>query len=165
MSLEESVAVCDRCRVSVVKESRKSALLATLRKEKMAPGESLSVIIDAGAMVVSLVALPHRRHGHGGSRRASLPSLGGTSVSLVRYAPQRTSAPPRPGVGHPVAPAGKLPRKRQDLPSFLGNPECPFAHVPHRRRRDRWRQTVTALRHGPWSSNGKGSRERSFDAQ
>ena len=28
------------------------------------------------------------------SRRASLPSLGGTSVSLVTFAPRRTSAPP-----------------------------------------------------------------------
>ena len=56
------------------------------------------------------------------SRRASLPSLGGTSVALVRFAPGRTSAPPRPGVGHPVAPTGKLPRKRQDLPSSRGTP-------------------------------------------
>src|SRR5262249_45246525 len=40
------------------------------------------------------------------SRRASLPSLGGTSVALDRFAPGRTSAPPRPGVVHPVAPAG-----------------------------------------------------------
>ena len=56
------------------------------------------------------------------SRRTSLPSFGGTSVALVRFAPRRTSAPPRPGVGHPVAPAGKLPRKRQDLPSSRGTP-------------------------------------------
>ena len=40
------------------------------------------------------------------SRRTSFPSLGGTSVALVLFAPRRTSAPPRPGVGHPVAPAG-----------------------------------------------------------
>ena len=56
------------------------------------------------------------------SRRASLPSLGGTSVALVRFAPGRTSAPPRPGVGHPLAPTGKLPRKRQDLPSSWRTP-------------------------------------------
>ncbi len=36
------------------------------------------------------------------SRRTSLPSFGGTSVALVVFAPRRTSAPPRPGVGHPV---------------------------------------------------------------
>jgi hypothetical protein len=42
------------------------------------------------------------------SHRTSLPSLGGTSVALVAFAPRRTSAPPRPGVGHPVTPAGNL---------------------------------------------------------
>ena len=51
------------------------------------------------------------------SHRASFPSLGGTSVALVAFAPRRTSAPPRPGVDNPVTPAGMLPRKRQDLPS------------------------------------------------
>ena len=54
------------------------------------------------------------------SRRASLPSLGGTSVALGEFAPRRPSAPSRPGVGHPVAPAGNLPRRRQDLPSSWG---------------------------------------------
>ncbi len=54
------------------------------------------------------------------SRRTSLPSFGGTSVALVVFAPRRTSAPPRPGVGHPVSPAGISPRKRQDLPSSWG---------------------------------------------
>ena len=37
--------------------------------------------------------------------------------SLVRFAPRRTSAPPGPGVGIPVAPAGTSLRRRQDLPS------------------------------------------------
>jgi len=63
------------------------------------------------------------------SRRASLPWLGGTSAPLVAFAPRRTSAPPRPGVGHPVAPAGNLPRKREGSPKFLGNLDCPFARV------------------------------------
>ena len=54
------------------------------------------------------------------SRRASFPSLGGTSVSLVGFAPRRTSAPSRPGVGHPVTPAGIWPRRRQGLPSSWG---------------------------------------------
>ena len=40
------------------------------------------------------------------SRRTSFPSLGDTSVALVAFAPWRTSAPPRPGVGNPVSPAG-----------------------------------------------------------
>jgi hypothetical protein len=54
------------------------------------------------------------------SRRASFPSLGGTSVALGEFAPRRPSAPPRPGVGRPVSPAGILPRRRQDLPSSWG---------------------------------------------
>jgi hypothetical protein len=48
---------------------------------------------------------------------------------------------------------------------FLENPDCPFAHGPHRRRQDRWHQIPTVPRRGPWSSNGKGSCERTFDAQ
>ena len=56
------------------------------------------------------------------SRRTSLPLIGGTSVSLARFAPQRTSVPPRPGVDDPVSPAGMLPRERQDLPSSWGTP-------------------------------------------
>jgi len=44
------------------------------------------------------------------------------SVSLVLFAPQRTSAPPRPGVGNPVSPTGMSLRKRQDLPSSWRTP-------------------------------------------
>ena len=40
------------------------------------------------------------------SRRTSFPSLGDTSVALVKFAPGRTSAPPRPGVDNPVSPSG-----------------------------------------------------------
>jgi hypothetical protein len=54
------------------------------------------------------------------SRRTPSPLFGGTTVSLARFAPQRTSAPPRPGVDDPVSPAGILPRKRQELPSSWG---------------------------------------------
>jgi hypothetical protein len=54
------------------------------------------------------------------SHRTSFPSFGGTSDALVVFAPWRTSAPPRPGVGHPVSPAGTLPRRRQDLPRSWG---------------------------------------------
>ncbi len=56
------------------------------------------------------------------SHRTPLPSCGGTSGSLVMFAPQQTSAPPRPGVGNPVTPTGNLPRRRQDLPSSWGTP-------------------------------------------
>ena len=58
------------------------------------------------------------------SHRASLPSLGGTSVPLVIFAPRRTSAPPKPGVGNPVSPAGNGPRSEQGSPKFLGNPNA-----------------------------------------
>ena len=44
------------------------------------------------------------------------------SRSLAHFAPRRTSAPPRPGVGNPVSPAGTSPRKRQDLPSSWRTP-------------------------------------------
>ncbi len=70
----------------------------------------------------SAFLLLHRSAASVASRRTPLPSFGGTSVSLVIFAPQRTSAPPTPGVGHPVSPAGILPRKRQDLPSSWGTP-------------------------------------------
>src|SRR6516164_1089910 len=42
--------------------------------------------------------------------------------SLVLFAPRRTSAPPKPGVGNPVTPAGMSLRRRQDLPSSWGTP-------------------------------------------
>ena len=51
------------------------------------------------------------------SRRASFPSLGGTAGPHVVFALRRTSASPRSGAAHPVAPAGISPRRRQDLPS------------------------------------------------
>jgi len=76
------------------------------------------------------------------SRRTSFPSLGGTSDALAVFAPGRTSAPPRPGVGHPVSPAGNSPRSEQGSPKFLGNLNCPFANVPIRRRQDCSHQTV-----------------------
>jgi hypothetical protein len=44
------------------------------------------------------------------------------NVSLVVFAPRRTSEPPGPGVGHPVSPSGYSLRKRQDLPSSWRTP-------------------------------------------
>jgi hypothetical protein len=49
--------------------------------------------------------------------RLAVPQL-----ALVRFAPGRTSAPPRPGVVDPVAPTGMSLRKRQDLPKVPGEP-------------------------------------------
>ena len=54
------------------------------------------------------------------SHRTPLPSCSGTSVALVAFAPWRTSAPPRPGVGHPVSPAGNLRGANRVLPSSWG---------------------------------------------
>ena len=42
--------------------------------------------------------------------------------SLVLFALRWTSAPPKPGVGDPVTPAGISLRRRQDLPSSWGTP-------------------------------------------
>ena len=54
------------------------------------------------------------------SRRTSFPSLGDTSGALVCFAPGRTSAPPRPGVGSPVSPAGIRRGANRVLPSSWG---------------------------------------------
>ena len=89
------------------------------------------------------------------SRRTSFPSLGGTSVSLVVFAPWQTSEPPRPGVGNPVSPAGNSPRSEQGSPKFLGNLNCPFAHVPIRRRQDCLHQTIAVQQRGPWYQMAK----------
>jgi hypothetical protein len=83
------------------------------------------------------------------SRRASFPSLGGTSVALAQFAPWRTSAPPGPGVGVPVPPAGNSPRSEQGPPKFLGNHDCPFAHVLIRRRQVCSHQTIGVQQRGP----------------
>lgn len=89
-------------------------------------------------------------------RRTSFPSLGDTSVSLVRFAPERTSGPPGPGVDNPVSPAGILPRRQQDLPSSWGTsiirlpcskPTPAGLIAPDHKVRQR----------GPWSSKGRGS--------
>jgi hypothetical protein len=63
------------------------------------------------------------------SRRASLPSLGGTSVALVRFAPRRTSAPPEAWSWSPGISSRDVAEETAGSPKFLGNPDCPFAHV------------------------------------
>jgi hypothetical protein len=54
------------------------------------------------------------------SRRTSFPSLGGTSVALVAFAPWRPSAPPEPGVGNPVLQPGIRRGANRVLPSSRG---------------------------------------------
>ena len=75
---------------------------------------------SSGASSPASMVLSRRYDSLPPSRRTSFPSLGGTSAALALFAPRRPSAPPRPGVGRPVSPAGNLPRKRQDLPSSWG---------------------------------------------
>jgi hypothetical protein len=82
---------------------------------------------------------------------------------LVLFAPRRTSVPPGPGVGHPVAPAGIIAEETTGSPKFPGNPDCPFA-LFSRRRQDCGHQTGTVPQRGPWYVNSKGSHERSFGA-
>src|SRR5215472_16881651 len=83
---------------------------------------------------------------------------------LVRFAPRRTSAPPGPGVGNPVAPAGIIAEETTGSPRFPGNPDCPFAMF-NRRRQDCCHQTATVQQRGPWYVKSRGSYERSFDSQ
>jgi hypothetical protein len=64
------------------------------------------------------------------SRRTSLPSFGGTSVALGRFAPRRPSAPPRPGVGHPVTPAGNL-RGDDRISQVPGEPQLSVCTCSH----------------------------------
>ena len=47
-------------------------------------------------------------------------------------------------------------------PKFLGNPNCPFAHVPIRLRQDCSHQTITVQQRGPWYFNSKGSHDLVF---
>jgi hypothetical protein len=84
--------------------------------------------------------------------------------SLVGFARRRTSAPPKPGVGNPVSPTGISLTRQQDLPSSWGTfiirlpcskPTPAGLFAPDHQVQQR----------GPWSSNGKGSHERSFDAR
>ena len=48
------------------------------------------------------------------------------------------------------------------LPSSWGTTDCPFAHVPIRRRQDCLHQTTTVQQRGPWYPKSKGSHEGVF---
>ena len=99
-------------------------------------------LAPAGGCSPASTVLSRRSDSCRPSHLASFPPLGGTSVALVLFAPRRTSAPTRPGVGHPVAPAGMLPRRRQVLPSSWGTPIVRL-HMFSRRRQDCLHQTIT----------------------
>ena len=83
---------------------------------------SLSSTGSSGASSPASTVLSKRYDALQPSRRTSFPSFGGTSVALVAFAPWRTSAPPRPGVGNPVSPAGKFAEERTGFSQVPGEP-------------------------------------------
>ena len=83
----------------------------------------------------------------------------------LRFAPRRTSAPPRPGVGHPVSPAGNLPRRRQDLPSSWGISIVRLHMFSTDAGRTACTRPLRCSSVALGMCKSKGSHERSFDAQ
>ena len=84
-------------------------------------------------------------------------------VALVSFAPRRTSAPPRPGVRYPVAPVRKFAEERTGFSQVPGEPPLSVCNVLATPA-GLLAPDHTVQQHGPWSSNGKGSHERFFDA-
>ena len=80
------------------------------------------------------------------------------------FAPRRPSAPSRPGVGHPVTPAGNL-RGDDRISQVPGESRLPVCACSYRRRQDCSHQTITVQQRGPRTPGCRGSHERSFDAQ
>ncbi len=80
------------------------------------------------------------------------------------FAPRRASAPPRPGVDHPVSPAGNL-RGDDRISQVPGESPLSICTCSCRHRQDCSHQTITVPQRGPWTPRCKGSHERSFDAQ
>jgi hypothetical protein len=63
------------------------------------------------------------------SRRASLPSLGGTSVALARFRSSTAECTVEAWSWSPGISIREFPRKRAGSPKFLGNLDCPSARV------------------------------------
>ena len=91
------------------------------------------------------------------SHRTSLPSLGNTSGGTQLSLPQAAACGSLgPGVGNPVAPAGKVtPRRSTALPGSWGTPMCLCPALGP--RQDRLRQAMAASRLGPRSQHDEGS--------
>ena len=98
------------------------------------------------------------------SRHASLPSLGGTSAFTRSFRSAADECAAAAGSWSPGSSGRDVAEETTGSPKFLEDPDCPFAHVPHRRRQDRGHQTVTVPRRGPGLSNSQGSHEGTFDA-
>jgi hypothetical protein len=99
------------------------------------------------------------------SRRTSFPSLGGTSVPLVVFAPKRTSEP----LGLELVTRCLQPGVRRGanrvLPSSWGTTIVRLHMFQSDAGRTACTRPLRLQQRGPWSSKGKGSHERSFDAQ
>ncbi len=99
------------------------------------------------------------------SRRTSFPSLGGTSVPLVVFAPKRTSEP----LGLELVTRCLHPGVRRGanriLPSSWGTTIVRLHMFQSDAGRTAYTRPLRLQQRGPWSSKGKGSHERSFDAQ
>jgi hypothetical protein len=99
------------------------------------------------------------------SRRASLPSFGGTAPARPLSLPEAEACSRSgPGVGNPVAPTGSTGRTRSDLPRSW---ESPHASLPcSRTPAGPLHQAVTVQRRGPRISVRRGLPTRgNFGAQ
>jgi hypothetical protein len=63
------------------------------------------------------------------SRRTSLPSFGGTSAFTRSFRSPADECTAEAWSWSPGAPAGTFAEETTGSPKFLGNPDCPFAHV------------------------------------
>src|SRR5262249_7963674 len=141
--------------------------------------DAVVVFLKSGSLIRRLASLPWLRAGpvrqlpryyQGAmtscrpSRHASLPSPSGTSASTRSFRSSADECAAEAWSWSPGSSGRDIAEETTGSPKFVGNPDCPFAHVPYRRRQDRWHQTLTVPRRGPWSSNGKGSCEGSFGA-
>src|SRR5882724_3546451 len=99
------------------------------------------------------------------SRRTSLPSLSGTSVCTRSFRSLVDECPTKAGswLARCLQP-GNSAEETAGSRKFLGNLDCPFAHVQSTPA-GRLHQTITVQPRGPWYEKSKGSHERPFDAQ
>jgi hypothetical protein len=117
---------------------------------------SLSSTGSSGASSPASTVLSKRYDFLPPSRRASFPSLGGTSVSLVVFALCQPSALTEPGVVDPVSPTGIRRGTSRILPSSWGTS---MVRLPCSKPTPAGLLTPDHIvqQRGPWSSQGKGS--------
>ncbi len=79
-----------------------------------------------------------------------------------KFAPRRPSAPSRPGVVHPVAPAGMLPRRRTGFSQVPGEPQSSVCTCSKPTPAGLLTPDHTVQQRGPCSSQGRGSHDWVF---